>query len=405
MFMAITSRVGRVSKLEAVSLRERRKTQHTVLFRQWRNVLTFRATKKAGWRTDLLGDAYLRSRLKTPKFAKARLIFFLTKRDLLLSLFTTKHSHGPPSTRETPAATTTMPQGYVKHNKFAAKKKSRGGGSRTGQGSERSPNTFHWTDKLPFQATRDLDELVDNMKETDIWNNDEESDSSENFSNAFAAETRPPSRTKCCICLEVLPVVKLMNKCNHPAACHACLYQVYIVQAQKSVENYPLKCFYPLCGRPVRETQLTQHDLVRSEKELARHHRLVVLAKAYAGKRVVVHCAKCDHPYYPGGSVHVITCYACKVRYEVLDRRTSQESTTLAAMEAFGYDRAGRNGGWARCPTCKMLISKGDGCDHMICPCGSRFNWGDAMMARTKGKRKVPVTVPMTELTDSLAEL
>jgi len=49
---------------------------------------------------------------------------------------------------------------------------------------------------------------------------------------------------------------------------------------------------------------------------------------------------------------------------------------TIRALENMGSDNIGMNDGWARCPRCSILISKGDGCEHMWCTyCDYGFDW------------------------------
>ena len=71
--------------------------------------------------------------------------------------------------------------------------------------------------------------------------------------------------------------------------------------------------------------------------------------------------------------------------------------TTIAAVEAMGNDAFGRNDGWAKCPRCKIVISKGDGCDHMHCVCGMDFSWSVARRKVPSGKLKMAFSKPLQE--------
>jgi hypothetical protein len=122
---------------------------------------------------------------------------------------------------------------------------------------------------------------------------------------------------------------------------------------------------------------LLRHRLLRSDEEAGRHYRLAELAKAYRGTQRVVHCPGCDHPkrcaYTYGTEVQ---CRRCRAKFRAFDPNEAQvttKKTTMEAVENFAADDKGVNDGWARCPSCKIIISKGSGCDHVACPCGRHF--------------------------------
>ena len=70
------------------------------------------------------------------------------------------------------------------------------------------------------------------------------------------------------IYFEERPLIALVKECNHPAACYIYLRQIYVIQDQESVSNYPLQCYHSLWTKIVRDTQLTQYKLIKYEKEL-----------------------------------------------------------------------------------------------------------------------------------------
>ena len=143
----------------------------------------------------------------------------------------------------------------------------------------------------------DIDEFND-YRDTEERYDDFFSDCSTSHERDEELDTKEEqSSEECPICCNIRPLVKLMKGCNHPSACAVCLREIYINQAQEDVRNYPLKCYYPTCDRIVTHVQLSNHDLCRSEKELTKHHRFHVLAKAYKkGTRSVAHCPHCDFP-------------------------------------------------------------------------------------------------------------
>jgi hypothetical protein len=52
--------------------------------------------------------------------------------------------------------------------------------------------------------------------------------------------------------------------------------------------------------------------------------------------------------------------------------------TIIKVMGGIQSDAIGRNDGWTRCPSCRIMISKGDGCFHITCVCGREFHWEES---------------------------
>lgn len=182
---------------------------------------------------------------------------------------------------------------------------------------------------------------------------------------------------ECQIYCEIRPLVPLLNKCNHAPVCHGCLREIYVNQAQQNVSNYPLQCYHPSCKKQVHEVHLIKHNLICSEKEFTKHHRLTVLGKAYSGSKDIVNCPQCEFPRIVNMQ-EIVSCSQCKIAFEVAHDMHTNRQTTIAAIESLRRDKMGSNDGWAHCPRCKIIISKGDGCDHMTCVCGMNFSWIDA---------------------------
>jgi len=193
---------------------------------------------------------------------------------------------------------------------------------------------------------------------------------------------------ECAICFEETPVLCLSRKCRwHDAACSKCLRRVYVINAQNVTKNYPLCCFHPQCGQPVIAAQLEKHKLFASEAEVKKHYKMVILAKIKntEGMRTV-HCPWCE---IPKGIRDLCrdrkyNCKNCSHPYLVL-----LDYATIHALEKIVKDDFGRNNGWARCPGCSILISKGGGCDHMVCGnCGLNFSW------KKTAEKSIPLARP-----------
>lgn len=257
-----------------------------------------------------------------------------------------------------------MPRGYLKHNKEIGKKKARGGSSGQKYFAEKEPD-----------PTRIRCAVEDFALDAQI--------TTKNRTTREAAATYPIG--ECAICFEEAPIVCLSNKCRwHDAACHRCLHRIYVTNAQKSTKRYPLTCFHPLCDQPVHAAQMEKHNLFASPTEAKKHHDMLVLSKIQKtdGMRTV-HCPKCDTPRgirKLGDKDRTFGCKNCKTVYLV-----SPFYATIRALENMKSDNFGINDGWAKCPQCGILISKGDGCEHMECVyCDHEFCWDEALEKKSE---------------------
>lgn len=286
---------------------------------------------------------------------------------------------------------TSMPHGYLKHCKEESWNNQRGGSSRS------LPRRPRFDRRGRTRRARGYQQSVDHEKANVGWRDNfqaivgvavhEIDTGTEDESLTMWDETGPKPRNGkhaytteavCAICLEFKPMVSLMKNCRHSLACYECMRETYIIQAQQDVSNYPLKCFHPSCDRIVTTNILMRQGIFETSQETQKHYRLCELAKSYRGTQRVVHCPSCDHPkHYTSGAA--IKCRACHTQFVVAGKFTkpTTEETTIQAVESFQNDNKGRNDGWARCSTCKMIISKGDGCDHIRCPCGQHFYFSE----------------------------
>jgi len=139
------------------------------------------------------------------------------------------------------------------------------------------------------------------------------------------------SDSQCYLCGKPGKFEKLFRGCKHESACHSCLRNCYVIQAQ-NVTQYPLQCFHPECNLVLRSTQIER--FVQSEQELEKYHSLSMRAKT--------------HKVQLGDNWQ-----------EILE----------ALGEALAINEI------CKCPGCNMLVTKNGGCDHMSCICGTEFNW------------------------------
>lgn len=264
-----------------------------------------------------------------------------------------------------------MPRGYLKHHAgVVGRKKARGGASHRsnekrregGCSSRKEPKTARDFAINPAVAVSSSQELKTQEEK----------------------KAPPPTHQEgeCSICFEKRPLVCLSSTCRwHGAACEECLNRYHVIDAQQST-NHPSKCFHPLCDHKISAAQLDHHGIFKSESQREAYHAMVVRAKIERSKKTksalrTVLCPSCEMPRAIGRVDRdlVIKCRNCPVSYSV-----SSFYATLRALERSDWkDEIGGHEGWKLCPFCGIMVSKGDGCDHVDCGnCNTDFDWSEA---------------------------
>ena len=266
-----------------------------------------------------------------------------------------------------------MPRGYLKnHADVVGRKKARGGASRR-------PKKKWCVPVVPVYSRKE-DKSYDFAIKPAVA----ASSSREDKTQEKKTPRHPPHREgECAICFEKRPLVCLSSTCRwHGAACEECLHRYHVTDAQNSTKNYPPKCFHPLCDHRISAAQLDHHGIFKSELQKETHHAMVVRAKIERSKRTksalrTVLCPSCDMPRAVGrvDRDYVYKCRNCPTSYSV-----SPFYSTLRAIERFDWhDEIGGHECWKLCPYCEMVISKGDGCEYVVCGnCKYDFCWSEA---------------------------
>ena len=187
---------------------------------------------------------------------------------------------------------------------------------------------------------------------------------------------------QCSVCLEHRAVVDLAG-CGH-TICTDCARELVAVQAAGDLSRYPLRCFVHGCGSAVANTTLKSAGVLRTPAEWTKHHRFGVLATARdSSDQRAAHCPACDAPQLVNAGAKGWQTRRCRApgcaggSFEVAPVDNEDKATFWFLTAAHKTDFGGRDDGWRRCPGCKMVISKGDGCNHMTCVCGHSFNWDE----------------------------
>lgn len=271
-----------------------------------------------------------------------------------------------------------MPRGYLKNDRTAGRKQSRGGSSR-GKTKSRDQKSKSTTSRFSTKrtTTRIESSTAKLVQDVPLQEPRTYQGQMKPVLSRSPAVARYPEK-ECGICFEYGPVVCLSQKtCGwHPSACQSCLRKWYTREYSPCSLT---KCFHPQCQQSVYENQLQKHGILGSAMELRKYRESVLLSKT-VGKKVVV-CPHCSFPRAVYGESRArgspersYSCRHCLQKYLV-----SFEIATILCLLTLPNDSMGRNDGWARCPGCSILISKGDGCSHMVCGCcGTDFCWSEA---------------------------
>ena len=295
-----------------------------------------------------------------------------------------------------------MPRGFLKHHSHEIGRKCARGGASRNQckigARKKKEEKLKWRDAYKANMYDDISD-----KNFEWFSDDDEELPTDCLGTCTGAKkecTNTNTEMKeCPICLEQRPVIKLLQSCWHESACYDCLRRMLVTDAQKDIKNYPLRCFHPQCRLPVQDGRLRKLKLVQSEQEMTEHYRMTVLGKKHlAGdsSRTLL-CPHCSHPRIirskmcQGDKDQLLNCKRCSKRFTFIPM-----IATIRAVEAFGCDDMGQNNGWARCPSCNIIISKGDDFyegEFVECFCGCEFDW-----AKTRERfEKYPVAYPPYE--------
>mmetsp|Transcript_19661 Transcript_19661/g.29545 ORF Transcript_19661/g.29545 Transcript_19661/m.29545 type:complete len:422 (+) Transcript_19661:48-1313(+) len=209
------------------------------------------------------------------------------------------------------------------------------------------------------------------------------SDSLENPNLKTQTQNDAPLRLfvpkKCAICLsEKKDVLRLMHKCNHPAACMSCLRTNYLKngvihhyqqRTKYSAEDFafhlPLKCFWPGCKGTLRDKQI--RSLAKNERNVMdMYYELEWMRKGVG---------KWKRKPMAFGFLKQVSLYEI-----------------ISIVEAMGDCLV-------KCPRCGALITKDGGCDHMTCLCGQEFSFASTRKGQIFGCLKneinhLPTTTP-----------
>ncbi|KAG2343503.1 hypothetical protein BDR05DRAFT_989868 [Suillus weaverae] len=184
-----------------------------------------------------------------------------------------------------------------------------------------------------------------------------------------AASKEPPI---CIICRDPIDGAAIPVPCGHvfDLACITHLFQSSV----RDDSLYPPRC----CHRNIPFTKVRRYvsqaliaDFRLKGREKKTMHRVYCSSPSCNRFLGALH-QKSSRKVYdcPAPSCSTRTCGKCRTKYEgvgnhncVIDAATQQVLDIAQAS------------GWARCPGCSHLIEKIAGCNHMVCRCGTTFDY------------------------------
>merc|ERR1711971_218735 len=193
------------------------------------------------------------------------------------------------------------------------------------------------------------------------------------------SESKPTGPTKRCdVCLEDVPLdmfhVPPVGACAHEY-CKTCLTQHYAVKT-KDGDVLKVACIDPKCDRQIEEEEILSFLIdpeIRAKFIKFKRNKLLMLNPrvrfcckpgcegSMTGSRMQrkLQCPKCD----------TAVCFNCGQPWHGYFVGCNQQVD-------MGYAKWALNKDIQKCPKCRMVIEKVDGCNHMTCSsCRYEFCW------------------------------
>eukprot|EP00253_Pinus_taeda_P014236 PITA_14236 len=123
-------------------------------------------------------------------------------------------------------------------------------------------------------------------------------------------------------------------------------------EEEKIADSEKVYCPYPDCSFLMASSELNKCAQVPSPFSSSSHSSLTIKATK---------CQKCCRLF----------CIECKVPWHT-DMSCEEYAPQLGAVSA-ELNLLAENNKWKRCPNCKHMIERTDGCPHIICRCDHEF--------------------------------
>ncbi|EME49982.1 hypothetical protein DOTSEDRAFT_119211 [Dothistroma septosporum NZE10] len=191
--------------------------------------------------------------------------------------------------------------------------------------------------------------------------------------------TEPKEIVECSVCNGDVGLPNIVVIDNSPV-CHVCVKQIFI-NATEDESNYPPRW----ADQELKITQykhILDEDLVKQYRRKTHEYRKKWDDRVYCpteqeGKvcgeylggrrnkdkhtRLASTCKKCSKR----------TCLACETQPTSRSGHVCDPSTEEKEQEAASFAGLSKGKDWQKCPNCKRNIELEDGCNHVVCRCGT----------------------------------
>ncbi|KAK0383052.1 hypothetical protein NLU13_8968 [Sarocladium strictum] len=249
-----------------------------------------------------------------------------------------------------------------------------------------SPPASSLTDTL-FALGND-DELVEDLKVLDgfdsgsrddlvLFNEDQDhSGSTESTTSEGSVaevtlfhESEPIARLKsvktCIACDEALPLLERVEcPCTH-FYCFSCIGDFVKVSMQDEA-HFPARCCGQIIPRatikPALSTEVWSQYLAKTSE---------------FGTRIRLYCHSC-HAFVPSTRIQneIGQCMKCGNQTCVHCKKQEHQHECPKDDVTATFLRFAETQDWQRCPSCRAIVEKQFGCQHMSCNCGTEFCYG-----------------------------
>lgn len=198
--------------------------------------------------------------------------------------------------------------------------------------------------------------------------------SSSPSSSSFVSESKATDSRFCEMCLEDVLEGHVLQDCKH-FSCSSCL-TAYLQSCLKDQSAYPVLCYRrPQCKTPLTYSDVSQH---LSPEELSVYDKFSIRAafketsttcpRQGCGALIIldtpdfeqaVNCVACGFEFCAHCQVGWHRGKTC-AQFAATRANAEEDSRNVARLQAL----AGQEH-WFACPTCKMLIERTGGCNHL----------------------------------------
>lgn len=174
---------------------------------------------------------------------------------------------------------------------------------------------------------------------------------------------------KCTACgSRVRPAAVTKAACKHKY-CPCCLRQMGVVALQNK-QQFPVRCCFQAIPAErvvsVMNSQKGQLYISRAEENAIPPAKRWYCPHTACGQLIPLGHIKTDSKFQDCPHCRALICSSCRELAHG-DRECAEDPDLKQTLEF------ARREHWQRCYGCRAVVDKTDGCNHMICLCGTQF--------------------------------